>query len=413
MTRTMWIDARAGASGDMLIGALLDAGAPLEAVQHAIDAIGTEPIRISTERVRRSGFAAVRAHVEVASGPRDRTWRDVRVPCSRPRALDDVRTDASPCSPRSSTAEGWRIGVAADDVRLHAVGALDAIADVVGCCAARRALGADQVVVSPVALGRGWISGAHGRTPVPGPAVVALLAAAAAPSFAGEAPWEACTPTGAALLATWATRWGLQPALTVSGVGAGAGGRGADDDPALQGAAAGVPANILRLVVGDAVDDRPAAAAPASSSTAVVVETNVDDLDPRLWPRVVQRLLDAGAGDAWLTPIVMKKGRAAHTLHVIASQAVLDAVVRVVLTETSAIGVRLTPVGKRALAREVVPVDVDGHPVRVKVARLEGAVVNASAELDDVLALADALGVPAKVALARATAALVREGLGP
>lgn len=409
----MWIDARAGASGDMLLGALLDAGAPLEGVQRAVDAIGTEPISITTEQVHRSGFAAVRAHVETAPGPAYRTWRDVRALLEAADLDDDVRADALAVFAALVAAEAGVHGIAAEDVHLHEVGALDAIADVVGCCAARRALGADEVVVSPVALGQGWIHGAHGRMPVPGPAVVALLAAAAAPSFAGDAPWEACTPTGAALLTTWATRWGLQPALSVRAVGAGAGGRGADDDPALASAAVDVPANIVRLVVGDAVDDRPAAAAPGSSGPAVVVETNVDDLDPRLWPRVVQRLLDAGAGDAWLTPIVMKKGRSAHTLHVIANAAAVDDVVRIVLTETSAIGVRLTTVGKRALERDIVPVDVDGHAVRVKVARLEGTVVNAAAELEDVLALADALGVPAKVALARATAALVREGLGP
>jgi uncharacterized protein (DUF111 family) len=155
-------------------------------------------------------------------------------------------------------------------------------------------------------------------------------------------------------------------------------------------------ANVLRLVLGEPVD------APA---TALLVETNVDDLDPRLWPSVLQRLLDAGASDAWLTPILMKKGRPAHTLSVLCTDAVADEVQRIVFTETSTIGVRTHRVAKRALPRSESAVDVDGQPIRVKTSTFDGEVVNTNPEYDDVVAAAQALGRPVKSVLAQAAAA--------
>jgi uncharacterized protein (DUF111 family) len=193
------------------------------------------------------------------------------------------------------------------------------------------------------------------------------------------------TPTGAALLAGSVTGWGELPPMRVSRTGMGAGGR----DPAEV-------ANVLRLVLGDPVD---------AAGDALLLETNVDDLDPRLWPAVLQRLLDVGASDAWLTPILMKKGRPAHTLSVLCTDAVGDAVQRVVFTETSTIGVRLQHAGKRALPRSECTVDVDGQAIRVKVAVLDGTVVNANPEYDDVVAAAEALGRPVKSVLAQAAAA--------
>ncbi len=415
--RTAWVDAQAGASGDMLLGAALDAGASLEVVRAAIAAVGVEPVGLTLEPVQRSGFHALRARVSIDPDPAERSWSDIRALLAGAPLDERVRERAVATFERLAQAEGGAHGVAPERVHFHEVGALDSIADVVGVCAALVDLGLDEVSCSPVALGSGTAMTAHGPITVPGPAVVALLASVGAPTLSGGAPWEACTPTGAALLATWVTRWGPQPAMTVDGWGAGAGGRGADGDPALaEASAAGRPlprANVLRLVVGVRASSAPAAHGPASTGTATLLETNVDDLDPRLWPHVVSRLLDAGASDAWLTPIVMKKGRAAHTLHALVADAKVDEVVRTVLVETTAIGVRLTQVGKRALEREQVTLDVGGARVRIKVARLDGAVVNAQPELDDVLAAAASLGLPAKVVLARAVAAAETAGIAP
>jgi uncharacterized protein (TIGR00299 family) protein len=281
-----------------------------------------------------------------------------------------------------------------DDVHFHEVGGLDAIADIVGTAAGIAALGLGAITSSPVTLGYGSARGEHGVLPVPGPAVLALLSSAQAPVESGPAPYEMCTPTGAALLAATVTGWGALPAMRVTTVGTGAGGR----DPAEV-------ANVLRLVIGETVD--------AALPTELVIETNVDDLDPRLWPAVLTRLLEAGAADAWLTPILMKKGRPAHTLSVLVSEAAADAVRQVIFTETSTLGVRESPYGKRALTREFATVFVDGVAVQVKIGRLDGVVVNAQPEYEDVVAAAGRLGRPVKAVLAAANAAAHDAGLAP
>jgi uncharacterized protein (TIGR00299 family) protein len=300
-------------------------------------------------------------------------------------------------------------GTSPDEVHFHEVGAHDAVADVVGAAAGFVALGADRVHVSEIALGGGTARAAHGRIPVPGPAVLEILRRAGAPAHGGPVDVELCTPTGAAVLAAVATAWGPMPPMRVSAVGHGAGTRELPGRP-----------NVVRLVLGETADPGPApAAAPVTDLAGaapgsrpgeqeLLLETNVDDLDPRLWPAVLARLLDVGASDAWLTPMLMKKGRPAHTLSVLVAADRADAVRRVVFTETSTIGLREQVVGKRALDRRTETVEVGGRPVRVKVALLDGAVVNAQPEYDDVVAAATALARPVKVVLAEASAAVVR-----
>ena len=238
--------------------------------------------------------------------------------------------------------------------------------------------------MSPVAVGSGSVEGAHGSLPVPPPAVAELLRGV--PSYAGPpaAPaMELCTPTGAALLVSHATAYGPQPAMVVERIGVGAGAR----DP--QG-----HANVLRLLVGEPLRDASSlgTSGQAAEETAVVLETNIDDLDPRLWPNVIVALIEAGAGDAWLTPILMKKGRPAHTLHALVRADRADAVRRAIFRQTSTIGVREISVGKTALDREMRIVQVDGHDIAVKLALLDGVVVNAQPEYDDIARVAAADG---------------------
>ncbi|MDQ1670043.1 MAG: pyridinium-3,5-bisthiocarboxylic acid mononucleotide nickel chelatase, partial [Actinomycetota bacterium] len=270
----------------------------------------------------------------------------------------------------------------------HEVGALDAIADVVGSCAGLHALGVSDATASQVTLGSGMVRSEHGLLPVPAPAVLALLAEADAPVLAGPVAREMCTPTGAALLAATVQSWGGLPPMRVRATGAGAGGRDHDEIP-----------NVLRIVLGEAVPDS------AGGAEAWVLEANVDDLDPRLWPGVLAALLEAGASDAWLTPILMKKGRPAHTLSVLTPPEHRDAVRRIVFTESTSIGLREHRVGKHALERETRTLSVDGVDIRVKVALLDGEVVNVVPEYDDVAAAAARLGRPVKSVLAAATAA--------
>ena len=397
MTTTVWIDASSGASGDMLLGALVDAGVPLDVIAGAVDAVAPEPVDLAPERVTRHGFAATLCHVRIADSVHHRTWTTIRALLADVPLDPRVRDLATAVFARLADAEAAVHGTSPDEVHFHEVGALDAIADVVGVCAGFVHLGVAEpgstVVLSPVAVGSGTVRGAHGSMPVPPPAVARLLQGFA--SYAGPpgAPeMELCTPTGAALLTTLATRQGPQPPMVTTAVGVGAGGR----DPEGH-------ANVLRLLVGSPVE--PPTVVESPQSTEVVIEANVDDLDPRLWPGVIDALLAAGANDAWLSPITMKKGRPAHTLHALVPPGSAAAVRRRIFTETSTIGVREHAVVKRALPREMVAVDVDGETVAVKVARLDGEIVNLQPEWDDVARAAAALGRPAHDVLAAARAA--------
>jgi uncharacterized protein (DUF111 family) len=246
--------------------------------------------------------------------------------------------------------------------------------------------------VGPLSLGGGTAQTSHGPIAVPGPAVLRLLEGTGAQASGGPVDSELCTPTGAALLTTLADVFGPLPSMAVEQTGFSAGSR---DIPGHTG--------VLRLVVGQAADDR----VGPDDEPAVVLETNVDDLDPRLWPQVLATLLAAGASDAWLTPILMKKGRPAHTLHVLCPDetAVPQRVSSIIFRETSAIGLRSVRVAKSPLDRQETTVDVGGQAVRVKLALLGGTVVNAQPEYDDVASAAAALDLPAKVVLARAAAA--------
>jgi uncharacterized protein (TIGR00299 family) protein len=314
-----------------------------------------------------------------------------------------VRSRALDVFARLARAEAAAHRVSPEQVHFHEVGALDAIADVVGSSAGLHALGVERAVASAVAVGSGMVRSEHGLLPVPAPAVVSVLAEADAPIHAGPIALEMCTPTGAALLAATVTRWGGLPPMRVRAVGAGAGTRDHDAVP-----------NVLRLVLGDPADSSVDSAVDsavvnafddASTSPALVLESNVDDLDPRLWPAVLAALIAAGASDAWLTPILMKKGRPAHTLSVLTDPQHADAVRRVVFTESSTIGMRENRVVKRALVREMRTVTVDGVDIAVKVALLDGEVANVAPEYDDVAAAAAQLGRPVKTVLAAAVAA--------
>jgi uncharacterized protein (TIGR00299 family) protein len=310
------------------------------------------------------------------------------------RLDEEVRATALDAFGRLARAEAAVHRTTPDQVHFHEVGALDALADVVGTAAGLHELGLTALVAGPVTVGAGGTArGAHGPVPVPSPATLALLAEAGAPVAAGPVAAEMCTPTGAALLAATVTGWGPLPPMVPVRVGHGAGGR----DPAE------LP-NVLRLVLGEATG------AAGAGRTALLLETNVDDLDPRLWPDVLDRLLAAGASDAWLTPILMKKGRPAHTLHVLCAAAAAAGVRREVFRRTSTLGIRETVVGKTALDRSAGEVAVAGERIRTKTARLDGDVVNISVEYEDVRRAADALGLPVKEVLRAATAAAYEGG---
>jgi uncharacterized protein (TIGR00299 family) protein len=390
-----WLDCASGASGDMLLGALVDAGVPLDVLATSDGTVAGDAVSLRAEPVTRGGsphcaFTSTQRQIR-----RSAPWADVRRLLDAAPLAEPVRARASSTFGRLATAEAAAHGVPVEDVHFHEVGALDAIADIVGACAGLGHLELDALHCSPVAVGSGTAATAHGSVSVPPPPWSNCCAACR--QYGGDAGVELCTPTGAALLTEWVSAWGSQPAMAVSASGSGAGARDLTGQP-----------NVVRLLVGEpAPVEQPAAQRGGGSDTGfsqLTLATNVDDLDPRLWPGILGVLIAAGAADAWLTPIVMKKGPAgAHADRAGLGRA-RALVRRVIFAETSAIGLRETAVAKYALDRSEVSVDVFGQPVRVKLASVAGEVCNAQPEFDDVTAAAAATGRPAKLVLAEAIA---------
>lgn len=393
----VWIDASAGSAGDMLLGALIDAGASLERINESIAALGLpDALEVRVEAVTRAGMRATRAHVEAGATTTRRDWAQLRDLLQASRLDAGIRAEALAVFTRLAEAEARVHGIPVDDVHFHEVGALDCLADIVGVVTAMAQFGPHRIFCSPITVGFGRIDADHGSLPVPGPAVTELLAARGRDLIVtgGHIEHEACTPTAAALLAHYVDKCAPLPAMTVEAIGVGAGTRDTHGQP-----------NVVRVLRGFATE--PSSLATGEQPTTefrIEIACNVDDLDPRVWPYVIERLLDGGADDAWIVPIAMKKLRHAVTLRVLCGRQVLGAISDLIIAETSTIGLRLRPVEKLALARQTVTVDVAGSPIRVKVARHRGIVVNVSAEYEDAAAVARATGQPLAEILAAAVA---------
>ena len=391
------MDATAGVAGDMLLAALVDAGAPLAHLQGAVDAVIPESIRLASAPVSRAGMRATKVDVHpTAQDQAHRSWRGIQALLERADLTVRAGEQARRVFQRLAEAEARVHGVAADEVHFHEAGGWDSIADVVAVCAALDWLGVTSMSCSAVALGSGRVAAAHGDLPVPAPAVLEMSAGWRVLSGGSG---ELATPTGMALLTALSQESSGLPAMAVRAVGVGAGTKDVPGRP-----------NVVRVVLGDR-GDRPAQQRdPVIMS---VLEANVDDMDPRVWPTVLASLLDAGAADAWLVPIVMKKGRPAHTLAVLAPVHQRDVLRRLMFELTSTIGVREAAVTRVALDRFWVPLAVAGGRVRLKVAHRGGEVVHATPEFDDAAAVAAERSVPVRRVLEEAVAAAEREGFVP
>ena len=392
--RHAWIDASAGVAGDMLLGALIDAGADLVAIQQNVDAVVGESVRLTCEPVTRAGQHANRLSVEViAKDVPSREWRSIEHLIATAELPGPVRERALASFQRLAEAEAKVHHVPQDHVHFHEVGALDSIADIVGVAAALHALKIDSISASAVAVGSGRVPGAHGDLGVPVPAVVEL--GTGWKIFAGGSG-ELTTPTGMALLSALAERCEDLPPLTLQTSGAGAGSR---DTPGR--------ANVTRVLVGQ----RAAEPDADLSDTDVLIEANVDDLDPRLWPGVLTSLIRAGAADAWLVPIIMKKGRPAHTVSVLARADQAAALRLMLLALTSTIGVRETTVSKMALPRGWVNVTVADRDLSIKIAHHRGSIWQVTPEFDDLERASIELGVSPLALLEQTMAVAAVAGL--
>lgn len=384
-----FLDCYSGISGDMLLGAIVDAGLPLSDLADAVDGLAIGGfVRLEAAQVTRGGLRATKVEVVAATDQPHRTFRAIADLVSTARLEAPVRDQSLAVLLRLAEAEGRIHGVAPDEVELHEVGAIDSIVDVVGAVAGLALLGVERLYASPLPMSPGSIGGGHHQElPAPAPATLDLVAAVRAPIRPFGAGRELVTPTGAALVTTLATF--EQPPMVLERVGSGAG-------------SAELPwPNLLRLWLGT----RTVAVAPEAPTTHVVLETSLDDMSPQLLAPVVDLLFAAGALDVALSPLLMKKGRAGTLVTVVAEAAAEDALADTLLRETTTLGVRVHPVRRHEAGRAFESVQTPYGQVAVKLKLLDGRIAAAMPEFESVRAVAEASGAPLGAVHAAAAAA--------
>jgi uncharacterized protein (TIGR00299 family) protein len=365
----------------MVLGALVDAGWEVGALEDVLASLGVEGWRLEAKTVERGGLHGTHLVVRTDPGRRFHDLGDMLRPIARSTLPDGVKARAEAVLRRLAEAEAQVHRVPVEAVHFHEVGELDTLIDVVGSVAGLDGLGVERVHVSPLPLGGGSVETAHGRLPVPAPATAELLRGF--PVYDNGVAAELVTPTGAAILTTLGTPARL-PSMTLERIGWGAGTR---ELP--------VP-NLLRLLVGDAV---PASADAGEVETLVAVETTIDDMSPQLYEPLIERLLGAGALDVYLTPVVMKRSRPGTVLTALAPPEVGERLAEVLFRETTTIGVRWSEVQRRRLPRELVRLSTTVGPVTFKISRLGGRVVTVTPEFEEVRRIADAQGRPVREVL--------------
>ncbi|HWQ12247.1 MAG TPA: nickel pincer cofactor biosynthesis protein LarC [Roseiflexaceae bacterium] len=418
MPKAIYFDCFSGISGDMALGALLDAGLDLEALRGELRKLGLGGWAIEAERGRRGFLAGTRARVHAPEQPTHRHLADVRAIIAGSALAPAVQERSLRVFGMLAEAEGRVHGIPAEQVHFHEVGALDAIVDIVGVVAGLALLEVAEVYASPLPLGSGWVRAAHGLIPVPAPATLELLAAAGAPTVPDEARAELVTPTGAALLAALAQF--RRPAMRLERVGCGLGTRELERPNALR-----VWLGITEAAEGgDVAESRQqrtgggeqAAAAPASApsapspSSAILLETNIDDQPAEQIAYACERLLALGALDAWLQPIQMKKGRPGMLLAALVPAVLEPEAVALIMRETTTLGVRRRELERHICEREVVAVETPLGPVRVKRKRWQGRDMGAAPEYEDCARIARERGIPLREVYA--LVARVWEGQG-
>jgi len=372
-----YFDCACGASGDMVVGALLDAGAPFDAIRQGLDSLSVPGLAVSACKVVKHGLSATQFTVHADEGHHHphRRLADILAIIESGGLPEPVQRAAASTFQRIAECEAAVHGVPVDSVHFHEIGALDSIADIVAAHLGLHLLGIEEVAASPLNLGSGTVTTAHGVLPVPAPATVRLLAGA--PGYGSAVPFELVTPTGAALITQWARAFGPMPEMVVETVGYGSGVRDLPDR-----------ADVLRLVVGAAASAMP------DTEPVSIIEANIDDMNPELLPPLISELLARGARDAFLTPLVGKKGRPAFLVTVLCDPARTAEFTRMLFEETTTLGVRLRNERRVCLAREWKQAGTPWGPVRIKIGRYQGEVTSASPEFEDCQAAARRHNVP-------------------
>jgi uncharacterized protein (TIGR00299 family) protein len=375
--KTAYVDCISGASGNMLLGALLDAGLEPAALDAELAKLGVDDFRMEVRRVSKNGFGAVHVEVHAHDHAPERKLADLLGVIARSGLSESVKSRAGRVFTRICEVEAGIHGMDVGEVHLHEVGGVDAIVDVAGVLAGWELLGIERCIVSPLPLGRGFVRGAHGLIPLPAPATVGLLRGV--PVTGSPVEGELVTPTGAALLTELADDWGALPSMTLESIGYGAGTRDF------------VIPNVLRLMIGDSAGGH---GCGWTTETITVLETHLDRDTGEELGHAMQRLMQEGALDAIAIPGVMKKGRPAQVLKVLAHAEQADHLERVMFEETHTLGVRRSETRRDALPRDIEVLETHYGPISVKISRLPSGALRAAPEFADCEKAAARHGVP-------------------
>ena len=388
--RIAFFDCFSGASGDMLLGALMDAGLELGRLEAELRRLPLPDWSIRAEKTKRKGIAATEVQVSCGEHHPHRGLAEILrlIDAGRQAGLAPCAADrAAQIFQRLGEAEAKIHAVPVEKIHFHEVGAVDAIVDIVGAAIGFELLGIEDFYASALNVGGGRVEAAHGVMPVPAPATAELIKGV--PTYSSGVERELLTPTGAAILSTVVRRFGPLPAMNVRAIGYGA---GSADLPSQ--------ANVLRIFLGEAAAD-----APTCDETITVIEASVDDLNPQVYAYFAERALAAGALDVSSAPLQMKKGRPGQLVTVLSPPDRADALVELIFQETTTIGVRSWDARRRVLARQMMRVETPYGPIGVKIARLDGRVLNAAPEFEECRRIALERNVPLKQVLAAASAA--------
>jgi len=400
MSKILYFDCFSGASGDMVLGALLDAGLPLAELEAALGSLMIPGYRLAADRVLRAGVSATKfrliepeghghthdhGHGHPHTHHGHRSLAEIVALIERSSLSADPRARAIALFRRLAEAEAGIHQMPVDQVHLHEVGALDSIIDIVGAVFGLQWFGADRIISSPLNVGGGTVQSAHGVFPVPAPATLRLLEGV--PVYSSGVQMETVTPTGALLVAGHASAFGPMPAMRVERVGYGAGDRELPGTP-----------NVLRVIVGH--DD-----SAAHAQRVVALECEIDDMNPQIYGVLMEKLYAAGALEVFYTAVQMKKNRPGTLLTVVAPPDMRDALTGIVFRETTTIGLRYQDLLRACLDREIVVVETPVGPVRFKIARRDGEVLNASPEFEDCARAAAERSLPVKQVLGLAVQA--------
>jgi pyridinium-3,5-bisthiocarboxylic acid mononucleotide nickel chelatase len=383
VTGAIYFDMFAGCSGDMILGALLDAGLTLEQLAGGLATLRLEGYRITQTRVKRGAISAISASVMLDDHGHghghDRSYSDIVALISSSGLSDKVKAQATDVFRNLGKAEAKVHGVTLEEVHFHEVGAIDSIVDIVGALVGFECLGITQFFASPFPVTSGSVTCRHGELPLPAPATLELLAGSKAPverpSCKGMEGKELVTPTGAAIITTLAAF--QKPSLVIRKIGYGAGSRNDDEYP-----------NVLRIWIGEMAAEKHA--------VMVMLETNIDDMNPQFYDSVMENLFKQGALDVWLTPIQMKKNRPAVMLSVLAPVDLEDTMAETLMRETTTLGIRVRPVDRHIAGRETLQINSSVGPVHVKIKRFKDEVLSVSPEYDECRIVAAAKGIPVK-----------------